>query len=698
MDSYMMNEYSFEYRVFDERGEDASADIKMFPEWCYDGDRPVLKFAVLINQWNIYFMSNPEARQGGENRATPPEDLPLARHLSAVINHLSGAVDFSNTEQGRVITFDAKGYSDAGGKQLLPLSPEEFSGTGKIFFPDANNPEYVFYYTVNMFKKYVLGYTYKVGERTVSFNFDRAPAWDIGLKLMWAEGYVPCLANNDVTQSIQTLKAGSKSVEFSGIVTDNKRFRITFENSTDSQFYLLADKTPVPSGWRMADDNGRTLRCPFCLRPVAITKESKKCQNAGKMVSCAGEQLQLDLREKRGRGRVSCCEESGSLPDKNEANGGYIHTKLRRGIPLVSGASNTVLHRDRDTLKNILLPQNYERGDSIITTVIGGTQSGKSVFISRLVGVESNNSNTRVDSVSCSTTYAQSAMYGFFDGVEYYYPETVNEDGIGHSVDGWVNIFNKLDDDDPEHGRMVDYVMPVYGEVAKRTTDASFLDVLQRMPFIIKLDSNTNMTFFDVPGERLHTENAQYNQVPSVTFSDGLILLVNVDSSDAHKDSDTDNSNNIIVASRLLERIITELHVTETANGNEDLVNDITEHMLAVVLCKLDMFDDKFDVNSAVLSADLCDGKGHYKGSPLQKNTDIASEEVERLLRATPSSGELFKAINRFKYRKFFAVSSLGMSDCIKKVGGRYKVMYTASPKRMEHVLQWLLWQAGIIE
>ena len=697
MNEYIMNEYSFEYRAFDERGADASGYIKMFPEWHYDGKAPALKLAVMIKHWNMYFMSNPNASDSGKETRRVPAEMPLARFSTASLKHFSGAVDFSETQHGRGETIEEEKYNNAGGKWLLSLYPEGFSGTGKIFFPSEKTPERTIYYTVNMFKKYVLGYTCKISERTVTFNFDRAPKRDIDLKLMEAKKYVPCLADSDVTGNICTLKAGGKTVEFTGVITDEKRFRVTFADPADSQFYLLSDKNVAPSGGRMADEKKRVLRCPFCLRPIAVTKLSDKLQKSGKTVSCAGEQLQITLREKRGRGRVSCCENSPSLPGEKDARGGYIHTKLRRGLPLLEGSETKVLNSDREKLKNILLPRDYERGDSIITTVIGGAKVGKSVFISRLAGVERNDKTARVDSVTCTPTYVNSAMTGFFSGVGYYTPETLNKDETEHSPDGWTDIFNKLDADSDEHGRMIDYVMPLYGEVAKRT-DASLIEILQRMPFIIKLDSDSNMTFFDVPGELLHVEKAKSGQVPTVTFSDGLILLVNVDSSAAHSGSCTDNSDNIDKASKLLNRIITELNVEESAGNGGEFVDDITDHMLAVVLCKLDMFDDKFDINSAVLSSDLCDGKGRFKGSKLQKNIDAASEEVERLISATSGSGALFQAVNRFKYRKFFAVSSLGTSDCVQKVEGKPKFMYTASPKRMEHVLQWLLWQAGIIE
>ncbi|MDE7164496.1 MAG: hypothetical protein K2O04_03635 [Clostridiales bacterium] len=693
MNEYMMNEYSFECNVFDESGADASEYIKFFPEWCYNGEKPELRLVLLIKHWNKYFMKN-----GYDSKAEPSDDLELARYSSVAISHYAGAVDFSAKDNERRAGCNTREYNRYGGKWVLPFTPEQFSGTGKVIFKSDKTPECAIYYTINFFKKYVLGYTYKTsGEKSVTFTFDHAPKTDICLKLMEASNRVPCLTNSDITGETAVLKAGSKIAEFNNIVVADKRFRVTFDDKADSQFYLLRDDTGGKIGERMADEKKRVLRCPFCLRPVTVTKNSAKLQRSGYAVSCAGEQIEGVSREVKSRGRVSCNHDSPSLATEGASADEYIHTKLRRYKPLLDGSSTGVFQSDRKLLNKIFLPQNYECGDSIITTVIGGANVGKSVFISRLAGIASDNDEHKVESVSGSPIYMSSALNGFFDGAAYYTPETWDEDKRSRSADAWRRIFNTVDSSDSEHGRMVDYAMPLYGEIAKRTSKNE-IDILQRMPFIVKLDNDSNMTFFDVPGELLHVENAKSGQVPSIKFSDGLILLVNVDSSAAHSGSHTQNSDNIKQAGKLLEIIVNSLGVSKSDSHDGTTQNDITDHALAVVLCKLDMFDDKFDVNSAVLASDLCDGKGKYKGSRLQINTDAASDEVERIIADTPGSGELFNHVNRFKYRKYFAVSSLGVSDCVEKENSKARLLYTASPKRFEHVLQWLLWQSGIIE
>jgi hypothetical protein len=277
--------------------------------------------------------------------------------------------------------------------------------------------------------------------------------------------------------------------------------------------------------------------------------------------------------------------------------------------------------------------------------------------------------------------------------VEFVRTEIYDERSNTFSHDGWRDFYNKKDADKKDRGLLTEYDMPLYGDIAART-DESKRDILQRHPFLLSLGKKATMSLFDMPGECLRVDKSEEDALPSIRFSDGLILLVNADKSLSSTQSDTESSDNIAMAGQELRRCVEEILNQQLQEGLP--AEEVTKTALAVVVCKFDMNSDLFDVNSAVTLADFGRNK-FYQGSDIQKNTDAASREVERLIAKSHNNNTLLNYIKRFKYHKFFAVSALGEADCVKK-RQHFKLLYAAEPKRLEHVILWLLWQTGIIE
>lgn len=678
----MLNEYSFECSVFDECGEDASGYIRIFPERYSDGRKPSLMLAVRILHWNKHALNTPDVPVENLAETEPKFDLPLAKCDSVAIDHYSGEVDIPVDKTVPAVCFNMLEYNEFGGGWVISDSPEKFSGTGKISFYRGDKLERTFYYTVNFFKKIVLEYTYKTNGRNAAiFTFKRAPKTDIPLLLMAADG-VPCL-KSDIVGSAALLKAGERTAVF-GTDVANKRLRVAFGRDEDAKFYLLRDGMGGRIGARLSDDKTRVVRCPFCLRPIKITKQSVALQRKGRAVGCDGERIDAVIKDKR-RGRICCSFDSKSLPSE-ASHADYLHTKLRQYKPLWGGSRAPFSLSDKEALKNILLPPDYERGNGIIASVIGGAGAGKSVFISRLAGIFSCR-DEKPAHMNGVPWYLRTTLKGFFDKASYYMPE-VDYSPASDREETWCRIFGTDDSGVAHYGKAFGYAMSAYDDMVKPHAKSD-TEVLQRMPFIIRLDKRSEITLFDVPGALKHAVKSHSWHAPSVKFSDCLILLVNIDSSPLHNGSPTKSADNIAQASEMLESIVGEL-----GNGS----SEITDRALAVVLCKLDLVDDTIDVNSAVLSADLFDGGGKYKGSRLQSNIDAASDEVERIIATSKDANGLFKNVNRFKYRKYFAISALGDPECVTIDKSKSRILYETSPRRLEHVVQWLLWQTGIIE
>ena len=132
----------------------------------------------------------------------------------------------------------------------------------------------------------------------------------------------------------------------------------------------------------------------------------------------------------------------------------------------------------------------------------------------------------------------------------------------------------------------------------------------------------------------------------------------------------------------------------------EVLGNRISEYPIAVILTKFDQLEHEFDPNCHCLRSDVYDMmRTRYEGSLLEKNIELASEEIcayltqKRIRPDFPSNANV----------RYFGMSSFADSDAVfhqNQTGGTAEVnylRYASSAKRMELPLIWMLRQFGCI-
>jgi hypothetical protein len=684
MNNHLLNDYFFQYGIFDEQGLATDA-VKIFPEITYDSEQPILKLSAVIWQWNMYFLDNPNDINAKTPLSTAENSL-LRYNVVKVVHHPHTATAEAPTsaELAQAAETTYSSYNAAGGKLTLFERSEDFAGTGSIVLTDGGRTR-TFNYWVNFFKKFPLEYSYTESDDKIIFRFENKAQRNINLSLMTAEGVTPCL-NSDKSKVVHTLLKGEDTVEFDKNVSDGKnyRYRLCFADDDTAMFFLLVPRKNGGEEPRLCQNKTRRLTCPFCFRTVCRPQAGL---GKRRVISCQGTQvvnLPGEINGSIGKNRL-CCD----MNDVELVGINATHRKWQRRV----GNVLQPISSEAAMFERVLLPNNFENSNHVSLSVIGSTNVGKSVFISCLTGIKPTD-GVKSQSVNPDPSYLRTALFPYCKGVEFVNTEIYDPKSHTFSHDGWRDFYNKKDADKKDRGLLTEYDMPLYGDIAART-DESKRDILQRHPFLLSIGKKANLSLFDMPGECLRVDKSEEDALPSIRFSDGLILLVNADKSLFKAQSDTESSDNIGAAGVELRRCVEEIMNQQLQDG--DLGEEITKTALAVVVCKFDMNSDIFDVNSAATLGDFQRNNDSYDGSDIQKNTDTASDEVERLIAKSAGSDTLLNYVKKFKYHKFFAVSSLGEADCVKK-RQHFKLLYAAEPKRLEHVILWMLWQTGIIE
>lgn len=714
-----MNEFYFEYQVFDGNGVDVSKQIKFYLDVDYSGDLPQAVMYARIVDWNEYgVVSRLTGGDGNKNKSI--NDGSMLKYVAAEIKHrpnASDGIDDANTEN--LMETDEKGclkryrrnseYEDNEGRILVSKNSELFSGTGLLLlYTNENGTDAEkYFYSINCFHKIKIHYVgYEKGKQLV-FKFRQKLNALLSFYVVSAEnGLVPCL--NDEVRSETPIKVakGDNSVTVANPFPTKgtvRRYRLVFSDNVQSRLYLLIDDTPSQKSGRLNDAYHRPQRCPYCLRLMKPPAKLKKGDKVHNIVTCQGNVLSNDistsgLKEKH---RI-CCS------DKDVADGEY-NRKYRLWKKLNSSNDDIFSVGEKNELGNrfetMLLPKGYENGYNMIGSVLGAAGVGKSIFLSRLMNIKY--PINAEDVAIANAAIMRQAVKPYRQMLGYQYPLAYNNDKKTFDSEKWTEFFNKKDADFEVEGKnqsglLLDYAQKVYSQIPKRT-DEALRDLLQKHPFIMSVGKYSNMILFDLPGEALRLNKYVKGSLPTVDGADFLVLLINMDSKSAAASN----------LQRTSEEFAQCINVIADRKRDEGTLRDdgqlqpgdIDNVALAVVLCKFDELDENFDINSAVRSSVVDFKAGKYFNSDIYKNTNSASDEVKRFLSTTTNSAnyaDLEQQINYFKYNKFFAISALGASDSLRgrasgAANDESDLLYLPSPKRLEHVLLWLMWQGGII-
>lgn len=701
-------DYFFEYAVVDEWGKSAKDHFVFFLEKTYDGyGLPRMSICAVLKDWNYAFRESIGLRQEALkviqsqiNTTDIAKTLKDARCLLAnyqeiVVYQHSGVGEHQINSSDRSIR---KGYVDYTKEDCRFTIEEEatIGLTGKIILSKKRSSatelpdERVFDFSVNFVQKTIIRYTVDVQGDGISLFIKSKIPQNLEVRVVAYRESVPCLVDHkayakwlDKTigkiTEVLTLTPGDSrkkiKIPVAG-VKGNMQYRIRLRKNSDKRHFLLHDETEwflaekdtkrADRFGRMFDQASRELHCPYCASKLCNPNSTSNIGNFG-------------------QGILFC---DGSKSD--------FETGLR----------NRILCKRNDSLSaSLVLPEGYEDSRSAIVTMIGTPNAGKSVFVSRLfgfdavgeekivAGVNSAEADYRPKDVNVSAAYISNALKPFVRDVSFLHPSVAAGKGK-ESPEMWKQLFGK--------GILTHYCALRYSHFVKRTAgDSGTVSALQKLPLILSMSSNVTdnscMVFYDAPGSSLEAIHENTIKNTPIEFTDCIILLVNDDETRDDSVETTDDAvlSNISGASKMLRDIMGQQTNEQIARGG--VINNVA---LAVVLCKFDKFEKEFDINSFVRSLAPMRNQETFKGSELERYIDFCSLEIESYLakKQGRNATSLLAHADKFAYKKFFAVSSVGRSDSITGIGNDAKTVFFTNPRGIENAILWLSYQSGIIE
>lgn len=457
-------------------------------------------------------------------------------------------------------------------------------------------------------------------------------------------------------------------------------FCLGFMSETDEKYCLLEDETPEnaqPLVQGAAEGQGggasslneasaRALRgreavrkklsevtpqkfvCPYCHQRIRLSDERAVAQYRSGGISCDGVRL--------SKGDVM--QSGGTAP---------VSDRLYCKDDLAESGGNRVFKGGW----NRLLPAEYLKRINYRIAVVGRKQSGKTVFLSRLLGIDGDG---KADCLplrnSCDGLFTAEACP--IDAVD------VSTNSIS---DRWERATSS------EGGRLYKELgidLPA-GKFPQTTQQSA---QLQHCPLFVDVHGRSTgidsyISLYDIAGEDVeHGKNMGF-----ITALETLGCFLIIDG-DFNRTSEN-------------FRVAEELHRRIAANGSSQM----TDVPLAVILTKFDQREQDFSPDAHCLRGDIPDmisADGRYAGSALERNIDMASAEIYSYLKNHPRMTNVDQCVRHFRNVKFFGISSLGFADAVGKSGSSdtstRRMRFLTSPKRVELPFVWMMKQFGIIE
>ena len=444
---------------------------------------------------------------------------------------------------------------------------------------------------------------------------------------------------------------------------------------------------------RLYDSVRRKLRCPYCARPLPYFTQRIKKVISEQGIQCDGNQCDMARFGKRD-GMILCDQ----------------------GIAAPSPA--------------FVLPDNYENSKSAFITMMGLSDTGKSVFISKLFGIEkgeidfTRDGSIVVESVKLSDEYIQYALAPYVSSVSCYRPEAIATETDIPDASLWEEKFLRSDSDNPQKGIFTSYCSIPYANFVKKTFIPDG-ETLHYAPLILKLQTHDGLenyfSFYDLPGEEIETiakrvktrrtdlETSQIKTIEGMPIksvlkhiallqnSNGIILMINVG---AHKaEGEKGISDLCEILTSFLSRKKYDSEDDEQKKKKASQYKQVKDVAIAVVLCQFDRLESEFPYDNIVRALAPLEDADFYKHSEMEKYIDACSTELKRFL-SGKGYGALIDIIDKFVYHKYFAVSAIGHQDSITSVSRSKNpdTRFISNPRGIDNVLIWLAYQMGMID
>lgn len=445
------------------------------------------------------------------------------------------------------------------------------------------------------------------------------------------------------------------------------RFSVGFLAEPEKRYCLLEDQTPEyariaaeekapgeapPAAGKTAKEKlgavtAQKFVCPYCHELISLRDAAAVAQYRSGGVACNGTRLSAGAVKEKGGAPVS-----DRLYCKKDLT--------KNGEKAVFGAG-----------WNRLLPAEYLKRINYRIAVIGRKQSGKTVFLSRLLGIDvGGGANCLPLRSSCGKLFSAEACP--IDAVD------VSTNALSgrweratSSVGGL--LYKELGIDVPS------------GKFPQTTQQNP---QLQRCPLFVDVRGRATgmesyIALYDIAGEDV--ERGEHMDFITAPETLGCFLII---------DGDLNKTiENFKVADELSKKLAA------------DKSPAAKEVPLAVILTKFDEHEQYFSPDAHCLRGDIPDmipENGRYAGSALERNIDMAGAEIYSYLKSHPKMTDVDECVRNFKNVKFFGVSSLGFADAVKprdEADTSVKRMrFMTSPKRIELPFVWMMKQFGIIE
>lgn len=666
-----MSSFYFDYDIKNALNskQDVCNDLKLFIEKQFDSNTNAIKYVLslvirreveLDAQGQIISQSFPNPAfkyihivHDKKADYVPIKSLMNADNVNYYVDKFNvGVVDENRKEINKKYRYIKYTFND--------LNEDEISGFGYIGFTTDQNVESLvenrYYYFCNFTRKEEIWY--KIENRGSKLRIEiNVPVIKDKIDLNVAFSDAPTYLLQNFFNSVVTITkndSGKTVVKTINNEQPNKCYKLAFKDLSLNN-YLILVKSEVDKGFSLTEkvfDQGTKLYCPFCLEPIGkyCLNRFEKLKHQYTVFNCSSNAYECAVYEndKLVKERIIYCDNYYNI------DGSKVH--------------------------KLLLPKDYIYTNNKIISILGLPASGKSVFLSTLLGLQ----NGEVADLSYLNAFLK--KFNFTFNLDYFKSLGIDELSTSSRA---LNLYKHqsyipISDDSNEsfeeelsfdEQTMYDDFRIDFSRVnfLRTNTERHFL------PFILT-SNKTNIILSDIAGEdakkleNITPEEAKEygieNKSKKVNLANGYVLLV------SPQDSNFEET---------FKRVL-----------NEDNKNI----PIAVVLSKFDEIDtSKFDPSCACLRDDTYQMVlNSYEGSLLKLNIDQSSLEIRDFIKQNIPNVPI-NELDKFTNVRYFVTSSIGDKSCAVSTStkGEGAIMFYNTPFRIELPLIWILYHMGII-
>lgn len=637
-------------------------------------------------------------------------------------------------------------------------------------------------YWVNFGAKQEITYSITEKKNKILIDIKHPPLReDLKLLVFSKSGSKPLEKRRDKEKNVGSILLKAGVGDYLHIVcdaasTEGYDFRLFFANDEDAKYYLLVDESLETLEERAATKKGRSAasskRNALGSSVAAPVRKHKKNDDAekGKRVAnpkkkkikglryyddigkslakkCpyCGYPINLPQGYNQGKG-FTICECGGALDPATELGvrpGALVdvtgNTKLQQAMQsrrhiICCGRDyrkEYTIYEEEELYKHLILPEGYMEKPSMNVATIGVRSSGKSVFLSTLLGVRAFWPEGTERGVEKEEAQAKETLHLLKSAVKKYDGKPGNDVELSRlwkltlpnetepedffelskicgdhfekktkSADQFVeegtvskNLVDRIGIDCDSWGIAQQELIRKYWveagvKLPSATDREEGLKSCSLHPFGFRMGNLGYGFFYDIPGELFNLRDGDSGSLRGVRNADCLVLIINGRNQADIKDS--------------IIEVMDNLSVAKDLKGSEEAFYNTP---VAVVLTKFDRLQDVFDENCHVLRENMLymidrdrrGKKGKYAHSAIEKHVDCSSYEIEHYL-ASQGVGDFVNYMRNFTYHKYFAVSALGGEDRFVQSENAQILKFHERPLRVELPIVWLMYQMGLIK